>query len=234
MPRRRLAKLTIEEQVAGLRRAHIAADEVRVPLDQRFGIGELGERTVGQIIRLKNAGPHTEERRAKRRAGVAPLANLARRGRNTNSAGLEPAFIVAFERLAIGVAKQAGTVADLGRDFGRGADRLVLRDEREPAAEGGLIGRVGQAEKVGCAVAEPVAPHQRRPGTGQSSWNGLGANLSPKIENMAAGQARLAEAENEVAQHRQGRERNQRSASAGRGRRLHRMVFRARSLQSKK
>jgi hypothetical protein len=106
---------------------------------------------------------HTKERRAERRMGVAPGANLARWGRNFDSARLEPAFIVPLERLAIGVAKQAGAVADLGRDIGRRADGLVFSDEREPAAEGGLVGRIGQAEKVGCAVAEPIAPHQRRP-----------------------------------------------------------------------
>ena len=46
MPWRRLAKLAIEEQVAGLRRVHIAADKIRVPLDQRACVGKLGEGTV--------------------------------------------------------------------------------------------------------------------------------------------------------------------------------------------
>ena len=75
----------------------------------------------------------------------------------------EPAFIVPLEGLAIGVAKQAGAVGDLRGDFGCGTDGLVLGDEREPAAEGGLVCRIGQTEKIRCAIAESVAPVQRWP-----------------------------------------------------------------------
>ena len=173
-----------------------------------------------KVVRLKSAGLHTKERRAERRVGVAPRANLARRGRNLYSAALEPAFIVAFESLAIGVAKQAGAVGDLGRDFGRRADSLVLGDEREPAAEPGPVGGIGQAEKVGCAIAEPVAPHQRRTGMGQSGWDCLCARLGPRMKNAPACRAGVQETQNECAERCQGRERNQRSASAGHGRRV--------------
>ncbi len=119
MPRRRLAELAIEEQVAGERGAHIAADKVRVSLDQRFGVGELGKCAVGNVARLECAGPHAKERRAERGVRIVPGANLARRGRDLDFRGLEPAFIVALESLAIGVAKQAGAIGDLRQGLRR-------------------------------------------------------------------------------------------------------------------
>ena len=146
---------------------------------------------------------------------IAPCANLARRGRNLNSAGLEPAFIVALESLAIGIAQQTGAVADFGRDFGRGTNGLVLRDEREPAAKGGLVGRIGQAQKVGCAVAEPVAPNQRRPGMGQNSPNCLDTSLMPEMKDAPARLACVEETQNKCAEGCQGRERNTGSSFGG-------------------
>ncbi len=56
---------------------------------------------------------------------------------------------MALEGFAIGVAQEAGAVGDLGRNFGPGTNGLVVGDEREPAAEGGLIGGIGEAEKMG-------------------------------------------------------------------------------------
>src|SRR5277367_5459473 len=158
MPRRRLAELAIEEQVARKRSARIAANKICVSLDQCFGIGKLSKCTVGDIVWLEGAGPNPKECCAEWRVRVAPSANLARRCRNFDFCGLEPAFIVALEGLAIGIAKEAGAVGDLRRDFGRRTDGLKLGDERKPAAEGGLVCWIGQAEKGRCAVIEAVAP----------------------------------------------------------------------------
>jgi hypothetical protein len=68
VPRRRLAELAVEEQVAGLGLADIAADEVGIALDQRFGVGKLREGAVGQSAARKLPGD-AEERRAERRFG---------------------------------------------------------------------------------------------------------------------------------------------------------------------
>src|ERR1700722_3201172 len=144
MPRRRLTELSIEEQIAGERRARIAADKICVPLDQCFGVGELSECAVGNVTRLESAVPHAKERRAERRVRIAPGANLARQCRNFDLASLEPAFIVALEGLAIGVAKQAGAIGDLRRDLGWETDSLVLGDERKPASECSLVCVIGQ------------------------------------------------------------------------------------------
>ena len=61
VPRRRLAELPVKEQVAGQRRAHIAADEVRVALDERSGVGKLRKCAVGQIIGRSNAPGFTRK-----------------------------------------------------------------------------------------------------------------------------------------------------------------------------
>jgi len=76
VPRRRLAELAVEEQVAGLGLAHVAADEVGVALDQRFGVGKLGEGAVTGVGRLKAAGTDAKQARAEGRLRVAPGAQL--------------------------------------------------------------------------------------------------------------------------------------------------------------
>jgi hypothetical protein len=60
VPRRRLAELAIEEQVAREGRTNVAAHEKSVALDKGFRIGKLREGSVGNISGLKRAGTHTE------------------------------------------------------------------------------------------------------------------------------------------------------------------------------
>jgi len=83
VPRGRLAELAVEEQVAGLGHAHIAADKVGIPLDQSFSVGKLGKGAVGCVSGFKAAGLDPEERGAQRSIGVAPGANLPRQRRTS-------------------------------------------------------------------------------------------------------------------------------------------------------
>ncbi len=92
---------------------------------------------------------------------IVPCANLAGRRRNFDSARLVPAFVVAFQRLPVCEAKQAGAVGDLRWDLRSRPNRLVLRNQREPPAKCRLIGRVSQSQKVGSSVAESIAPGER-------------------------------------------------------------------------
>ena len=162
MPRGRLAELAVEEQVAGLGHAHIAADKVGIPLDQSFSVGKLGKGAVGCVSGFKAAGLDPEERGAQRSIGVAPGANLPRQRRNLDARGQEPGIVVALQRLAIGKAQQAGAIGDLRREFSFWSNGLVASDEREPLPEGSLIGRIGEAQEIRRAIAKAIGPGWRR------------------------------------------------------------------------
>ena len=47
VPGRTLAELAIKKKVARLGLMHVAADQVRIKLDQRFGVGKLRKGSVG-------------------------------------------------------------------------------------------------------------------------------------------------------------------------------------------
>ena len=149
VPRRRLAKLAIEEQVAGLRLAEVAANEVSIALDQCFGVGKLGEGAVGCIGGLKAAGANAEEPSAQRSFRIPPGANFAGQRRDFDAGRKEPGVVVVLEGFAIGIAQEAGAVVDFRRDIGAGTDGLEVGDGGEPLAKGGLVCRVGEAEEVG-------------------------------------------------------------------------------------
>ena len=162
VPRRRLAELPVEKQVAWLGRAHIPAYEVGVALNQRFGVGELCKCAAGQIFRRKCARRHAEQRRTQRRVRVAPRANFSRRRRNLNAAGLKPDVVVPLEGFSIRITQQARAIGNLRGRLRLRPRRLVLGNQREPAAKRRLVGRIGQAHKVWRSVAVAIAPVEHR------------------------------------------------------------------------
>ena len=91
---------------------------------------------------------------------------------------------MALEGLAVGVAKQAGAVVDFRGNIGVGTDGLKVGDGGEPLAECGLVGSVGQAEKVGGAVVESVGPGTAERTQGRSEARGL--NHARWVSNRSA------------------------------------------------
>jgi len=138
-----LAELAVEEQVSGLGLVDVAGEEVCVALGQGFGVGKLGEGAVCGIGRLEAAGTDAEEGCAERRDWVMPGVDLAGKSGDLDAGGEEPGIVVPFKGFAVGVAQEAGAVGDFGWNFRFGTNGLVVGDEREPLAEGGLIGWVG-------------------------------------------------------------------------------------------
>ena len=96
-------------------------------------------------LRPESARTHAEQRRAQWRMRIAPGANLARRRRNHNACGQEPAFVVALERLAVGVAQKAGAVGDLRRHLGTGRmawySAISVNQRRKAAWSAGSVRR---------------------------------------------------------------------------------------------
>jgi len=101
MPRRRLAELPVKEQVARKRRAHIAAYEVGVSINQRPGVSKLRKCTIRYVLRHKGTWHHAKKPRSKRRVRIGPRANFAGGSGYLDSSGLEPGFVVTFKRFAI-------------------------------------------------------------------------------------------------------------------------------------
>lgn len=158
MPWRRLAELPVEEQVAGQGRVYVAAHKIRVSFDKRPGIGELRKCSVGCVLRLKWSRPDSKKPRSQRRVRITPRSNLAGRCGDLDPGGLEPSFVVMLKSFAIGITKQACTVCDFSRHLGGRTKRLIFRNERKPAAEGSLVGWIGEPKKIGRPIAESVAP----------------------------------------------------------------------------
>jgi hypothetical protein len=158
VPRRRLSELSIEKQIARLGLPHIAADEMRIALYEGFRISKLRKHALLQILRSKSSGTDAEQRVAERRVRITPSVDFTGRSCDFHPARHKPVFIVPPERFAIGIPQEACAVGDFGRQIGCWPDRLVFRNEREPAAEGGLICRISQAQEVRRAIAEAVSP----------------------------------------------------------------------------
>ena len=163
VPRGRLAELPVEEQVSRLGLARIAGYEVGIPLDQRFGVGKLRKRSIGRVGGFEVAGSNAKQTSAQRRLRIAPCTNLAGKRGNFSSGLHKPRVVVALEGFTIGVAQQAGAICDFGGDFRLRPHGLEVRDLGEPLPERGLVGRVGQAEKIRSAVVETVGPRARGP-----------------------------------------------------------------------
>src|ERR1700679_1181868 len=117
MPGRRLAKLPVEEQIARLCGAYVAADEEGIALDKCFGVSELSEAAVGEVSGVKAAGLDAEELRTERRIRIMPYTDFAGECVNFNACREEPGIVMPLEGFAVRVAQQAGAIGNLGWDL---------------------------------------------------------------------------------------------------------------------
>ena len=76
---------------------------------------------------------------------------------------------------------EGGTIVNLLRTPLGFLEILRFREEREPAAEGRLIARVVQPQKVGRAVAFGIARHQLRSEHHHRSWATCGIVTSTVV-----------------------------------------------------
>jgi len=65
---------------------------------------------------------------------------------------------MALEGLTVRKAQQAGAVSDFRRNLFPWTNRLIVGDQRKPASEPGLVGRIGEAQEVRGAIGEAVTP----------------------------------------------------------------------------
>ncbi len=153
-----LHSLVEKQQIAGVSRAEVARNQVRIVSEEGGAIGEFHERALPKIVRTQRTRLRPEEFLPERTERVMKPGNITEPGIIGKPGMLLPLGGMGFECIPECEANQGCAIPNLPLGPRRGRIILRLRQERKPAHKILAVPCAFKSSAVGKSVAQAVAP----------------------------------------------------------------------------